>query len=131
MKIFKRLFTRISIDRGQGGFTLLEGLVSIGLLGGVLLVMILAMAGGALAVGENAGAITAQEIARSQMEYVKSLDYDSGASTYPAVSTPDGYSVSVAVVSVPSTNSNIQKVTAAISCNGAVVMTVSDYKVNR
>jgi type II secretory pathway pseudopilin PulG len=131
MKIFRRLFKRISVSRGQGGFTLLEGLVAIGILGGGLLVMILAMAGGMLAVGENAEGVTAQEIARSQMEYIKSLAYDSDGSSYTAISVPDDYSVALAVASVPSTNANIQKVTAAISRNGTVVMTVTDYKVNR
>ena len=65
------------------------------------------------------------------MEYIKGCPYDSGATTYPAVDTTDNYSISVGVTSVPDTDANIQKVTANISRNGQLLMTVEDYKVNR
>jgi prepilin-type N-terminal cleavage/methylation domain-containing protein len=128
MNMFKRLFKKM---RGQRGMTLVESLVAIAIMGGVLVVMILAMSGGALAVGENQQEAAAQEIARSQMEYVKSCDYNSVATTYPTVTAPAGYSISVGVTSVPGTNTDIQKVTAGIYRDGSLVMTVSDYKVNR
>ena len=93
--------------------------------------MILAMSGGALAVGENGQEVAVQALARSQMEYIKDYAYNPGATTYPAISAPEGYSISVGVKAVPSTNTDIQKVTANISRNGTLLMTVTDYKVNR
>ena len=97
---------------GERGMTLLEALVSIGILGVVVIMMVFAMSGGAIAVNENEEQMTVQNLARNQMEYIKNLAYDSGASTYPTISTPPEYSITVSVTSVPDTNDNIQKVTS-------------------
>jgi type II secretory pathway pseudopilin PulG len=123
--------SKISRKRGEGGITLVESLVAIAILGGGVLTMILAMSGGALAVGENDREVTAQSLARTQLEYTKNYAYNPGATTYPTISAPAGYSISVGVTTVPNTNTDIQKITANISLNGAVIMTVADYKVNR
>ena len=56
--------------------TLLEGLVAIAILGGGVLTMIFAMSGGALAVKENGEEATLQNLARSQMEYIKNYAYN-------------------------------------------------------
>ena len=111
--------------------SLVEGLVSIGILGGVVLVMIFGMSGGALAVKENGQETTVQNLARTQMEYIKSYPYNPSATTYPTIAVPPEYSIVVTVTSVPDTNTNIQKVTANISRNSKLLMTVSDYKGNR
>jgi uncharacterized 2Fe-2S/4Fe-4S cluster protein (DUF4445 family) len=65
------------------------------------------------------------------MEYIKDLAYNPSATTYPAISAPDGYEISIGVTAVPGTNTDIQKVTANFSREGTVHMTVTDYKVNR
>jgi type II secretory pathway pseudopilin PulG len=129
--MFKRILTQISRCRDQSGMSLLEALISIAMLGGVIMVMVFAMSGGILSVGENAEEVSAQELARSQMEYIKSCAYDPDATTYPTVTVPADYSISVGVESVPDTNTDIQKITANISRGGEVIMTVTDYKVNR
>jgi hypothetical protein len=117
--------------RGEGGLALVEALVAIAILGGGVLSMVLAMSGGALAVRENDSEVVAQDLARTQLEYVKSCPYDPGATSYPAVAAPPGYGVTVTVTSVPGTGDDIQKVTADITLGGDVIMTVADYKVNR
>jgi hypothetical protein len=89
------------------------------------------MSGGALAIRENGQEVSAQSLARTQMEYIKNYPYDPNATTYPIISVPASYSISVGVTPVPNTNTNIQKVTANISRDGTVIMTVEDYKVNR
>jgi type II secretory pathway pseudopilin PulG len=130
----KRVLTRLGnifLNRGERGVTLVESLVAIALLGGGVLTMILAMSGGALAVQDNDQQTTAQSLARTQLEYTKSYTYAPGAATYPAVSVPDGYGISVGVTAVPSTNSNIQKITVNVTRDSAVIMTTEDYKVNR
>ena len=131
MKFFTRLLKMKPWKSGEKGMTMLEGLVAIGILGGVLMTMIFAMSGGALAVKENGQELTVQNLARNQMEYIKSYPYTVNATTYPKISTPPGYSISVGVKTVPNTNNNIQKVTANISRESTLLMTISDYKVNR
>ncbi len=130
-RIFRKLVKKISLKHGEKGMTLLEGLVSIGILGGVVITFIFAMSGGALAVKENGQELNVQNLARNQMEYIKTCPYNASATTYPKINTPPGYSISVGVKAVPNTNNNIQKVTANISREGALLMTISDYKVNR
>ena len=115
----------------QRGITMLEGLISIGILGAVVMLMIFAMSGGALAVNENSEEMTVQNLAKNQMEYIKNLAYNSEASTYPTISTPPEYSITVSVTSVPDANDNIQKVTADFYRNSELLMTISNYKVNR
>jgi prepilin-type N-terminal cleavage/methylation domain-containing protein len=131
MRKFKGLVKKTLRYRGQRGMTLLETTVAMTILGVSAVVMIVAMSGGMLAVRENKEEVAAQEVARTQMEYIKGCAYNSGATTYPTVSVPAGYSISVGVSSVPSTNSDIQKVTANISRDGMLIMTVTDYKLNR
>ena len=117
--------------RGERGITLVEALVAIAILGGGVLTMVLAMSGGALAVRENGEQVVAQGLARTEMEFIKDYPYDSGASSYPAVPAPPGYGISVGVTGVPGAGVDIQKVTANITRDGEVIMTVEDYKVDR
>lgn len=131
MKIIYKWLGRILLNRDESGITLVEALVAVAILGGGVLTLILAMSGGALAVQENDQEVTAQSLARTQMEYTKDYPYDSGATTYPTVSAPAGYGISVGVTPVPDTDTDIQKVTANITRGGTVIMTVEDYKVNR
>lgn len=122
---------KIFTGRAETGLTLLESLVAIAILGGAVLTLILTMSGGALAVQENDHRVTAQGLARTQIEYTKSYAYDPDATTYPVISTPDSYGVTVNVTAVPDADSNIQKITANVTLNGTVILTTEDYKVNR
>ena len=131
MEMLKELYKKTRQPSGEKGITMLEGLICIAILGGVVIIMMFAMSGGALAVNENDEEMVVQNLARNQMEYIKNLAYDSEATTYPTISTPPEYGITVSVTSVPDTNDNIQKVTANFSRNDELLMTVSDYKVNR
>ena len=122
---------KYSLLREERGMTLVEALMTIAIIGVVLVTFATGMSSGAIAVRENDQEVTVQSLARTQMEYIKGYPYDSGASTYPTVSTPAGYSISVAVTATPDADSNIQKVTANISRDGQLLLTVEDYKVNR
>ncbi len=131
MNLLTGLKKKMQWKSGQKGLTMLEGLISIGILGAVVILMIFAMSGGALAVNENSEEMTVQSLARNQMEYIKNLAYNSEASTYPTINTPPEYSITVSVTSVPDTNDNIQKVTANFYRNSELLMTISDYKGDR
>ena len=130
----KRVLIRLGkslFNRDERGITLVESIVAIAILGGGVLTLVLTMSGGALAVRENDQQAIAQGLARTQLEYVKNCPYEPGASTYPAVSVPDGYGIAVGVTTVPGGGTDIQKITANVTRDGAVIMTAADYKVNR
>ena len=119
------------ISRGEKGVTLVESLVAIGILGGGVMTLILAMSGGALAIQENDQQAVAQSLARTQIEYIKNYPFDKNATTYPSVSTPEGYGISVEVKEPTDGDNNIQKITAIITRGSAVILTAEDYKVDR
>jgi Tfp pilus assembly protein PilV len=128
MMKLKKWLSRLLKARSESGVSLVEAAVALAILGGGVLTMILSISGGALAVQENDQEVVAQSLARTQMEYIKNADY---AVAYSTVSAPAGYGIAVGVSAVPGGNANIQKITVNISLDGAVIMTVVNYKVNR
>ena len=122
---------KLKVFKDEKGLTLVEALVTVAIVGVVLVTFAVALSTGSLAVQESDQEVTVQSLARSQLEYIKGYPYDPNATTYPTISTTDNYSISVGVTHVTNTNNNIQKVTANISRDGQVLLTVEDYKVNR
>jgi prepilin-type N-terminal cleavage/methylation domain-containing protein len=124
---------KLIVFKDEKGLTLVESLVTVAVVGIVIVAFTVALSTGSLAVSKSDQEVTAQSLAQTQMEYIKGYPYDPAATTYPTVSTTGNYSISVAVarVSDPDADNNIQKVTANISRDGQVLLTVEDYKVNR
>ena len=115
----------------EKGLGLVESLAAVAILGVAVVAFVAALSTGSLAVREGDQEAVAQSLARTQLEYVKSYTYDPEATTYPAVDTPEGYTVSVEVSSIPDTDTDIQKITVTISRDGDDILIVEDYKVNR
>jgi prepilin-type N-terminal cleavage/methylation domain-containing protein len=118
----------IKAFKDERGLTLVESLVTIAIVGVVLTTFAVALSTGSMAVSESDQQVTVQSLARNQMEYTKGYPYNPAATTYPTVNTVENYSISVAVAQV---EVNLQKVTASISKEGQVLLSVDDYKVNR
>ncbi len=127
----RRLALLINPARGQKGLGLVETLVAVAILGTSVVAFVVALSAGSIAVTEQDEEVVAQGLAQAQLEYIKSYVYDAGVSTYPAIAAPEGYTISVAVSSVPNTDADIQKITASILRGGENVLTVENYKVNR
>ena len=127
----ERWLSKLNLIRGEEGFSLVESLVAVAIMGTAVVTLVIALATGSIAISENDREVVVQSLARSQLEYTKGYTYDPDATTYPTVTAPAGYSVSVAVSSVPDADTDIQKITANISRDGTLIMTVEDYKVNR
>ncbi len=129
------------------GFSLIEVLIALALLGiiGVAFLSGLATASKALFIADER--TTAESLARSQMEYVKNCSYEYGASpSYEQVDveslTHPGYFISVdappidpdtgAALANPGDDEGIQKITVTIEHpDGDEVITLDGYKVNR
>jgi len=76
---------------------------------------------------------TAKNLAESQMEYVKSLAYESSG-TYPAGAVPveyPNYSAAVTSASITDRDTNIQRITITISHGGVQVLALEGFKAHR
>jgi len=90
-----------------------------------------ALSTGSLAVRRIDRRVTAENLARAQLEYTKSLPYKVAPASYDIITPlPDGYSVT-AVGSVLAGRVDIQKVTVTVVHNGETAVVLEDYKVNR
>jgi len=112
----------------QRGVGLVESLVAVAILGVAVVAFVMALSVGTVAVGECNQQIVVQSLMRTQLEYIKSCDYDT---TYSIVGAPGGYDISVEVDSIPDADDEIQKITVTISFEGENILSVEDYKVNR
>jgi Tfp pilus assembly protein PilV len=121
----------LTFSSREKGASLVEALVTIAILGVVVVSFVAAMSTGALAAGQSNEEAVAQGLVRTQLENTKSQAYVPGAATYPTVTTPAGYAISVAVATTPDNNANIQKVTVTVTRGSRTVANVVDYKVNR
>jgi type II secretory pathway pseudopilin PulG len=117
--------------RGQSGIGLVETLVAVAILGTAVVAFATALSAGSIAVGEHDGEAIAQGLAQSQIEYTKSYAYNPGATIYPLLAAPEGYSLSVNVSAVPDADADIQKITVTVNRGDDEIIRVEDYKVNR
>jgi len=137
----KRLFRVAKKLRGnESGVTLLETLVALAVLGLVAVAFLNGLTTAAQATIIADKQATAESLARSQMEYIKTLPYDDYATEYPLAPIPDeyedeGYSATIVVEPLPDPNDGtldgIQKITVTVKRNNKEVLTVEDYKVDR
>ena len=115
-------------ERGLG---VVESLAAVAILAAAVIAFVVALSTGSIAVREVDQEVITQSLVRTQLEYIKGYPYVPGATTYPKVDTPEGYTISVKVSSIPDTNIDIQKITVTILQEGADILTIDDYKVNR
>jgi type II secretory pathway pseudopilin PulG len=122
----------------QGGFTVLEALLALGLVG-IIFVGIL----GALGTSSKATLIddeqtTADNLAESQLEHLRNQAYDSSSSPpqYSLISgVPAGYSISLAVTRLDpegdgaGDDDGLQKVVVTVQHRSRTVATLEAYKV--
>ena len=115
----------------QEGVGLVETLVAVAVLSVTLVVLLTAISTGSTGVATTEEQVTAQNLARSQLEYTKSQAYQAAPATYATVTPPAGYAVSAVAASIPGADSAIQEITVTVTRAGDTLTTVEDYKVNR
>ncbi len=120
-----------NLIRKQRGSSMPETLVGMGILGIVGVCFLTSLTTGIHAVGTVDAQATAQLLAQVQMEDTKNQDYLVAPTTYPTtVNAPDGYSVTVAALSLPDADDDIQKIEVTVRHEGRVLIVLEDYKVN-
>jgi type II secretory pathway pseudopilin PulG len=117
--------------KNQAGIGLVETLVAVAVLGTSVVAFVYGLSAGSIAVKEQDNTASTQRMAQTQMEYIRSYPYIVGALTYPELTAPQDYNISVTVNNVPGADSNIQKITVTVTREGAATATFEGYKVNR
>jgi type II secretory pathway pseudopilin PulG len=117
--------------RDERGIGLAESLVAIAIIGITVVTFITSLSTGVLAVREFGQEAVAQQLARTQLEYLKSCSYDETGLDYPLVDTPSGYTISLEIDSSIYADSDIQELTVIIYDDSEPILTVAAYKVKR
>lgn len=118
--------------RGEKGIALVEALIAVAILGLALTALLSAVSTGSMAVSRTEERVTAENLARSQLEYTKSQAYLPLPASYATVTPyPDDYAVAVTADLVPGGDGDIEKITVTVSRAGNELLVVEDYKVYR
>jgi len=124
-----------SIYRQEKGTSLLETLLALAITGVVAVTFLSGLATGSRASITSDEQITGECLARSQVEYVKNLLYQPGATEYPVspdLIIPVGWSVLPAsAVALDTPENGRQRITVTVQRNGATIFTMSAYKIDR
>lgn len=115
------------MKKGEKGFSIIEVLIAIAILGIVGVGMLSGLSGSSTATLVTDNRETAKNLAEAQMEYVKNQAY---APSYAAAPIPAEYvNYSATINAVYLQDADIQKVTVAIKHQGDSVLSLEGYKV--
>jgi type II secretory pathway pseudopilin PulG len=118
--------------RGQSGLVLIETLVALAIMSLVGLALLSGLITSSKATMTAREQAIAESLARSQLEYIKSLGYLSTYAIDPSIIMANGWAIPSSVVElVHDTDDGIQKITITPEYYGKQVLSISMYKVNR
>ena len=120
----------------EKGFSLIEVILAIALLGVVAIAFLSALAGGSKAIFIADERATAESLARAQMEYVRNQEYDAENKppVYAKIPVPDGYDIDLIPVRLDpngdgtDTDDGIQSISVLIKHHGKEIFTLEGYR---
>jgi len=120
---------RKACQGSSGGFTLIEVLIAMALIGIIAIAFLSALSTASMALITADERATAESLARSQMEFVKNqpyIDYsESGHDDYDLITPPQGYEIELLVDTV---ETGLQRITVIIKHDDEEVITLEGYK---
>jgi len=111
----------------ERGLSLLETTIALAVLGVVAIVILSALITGAKASNTAWEQATAESLTRSEIEYIKSLDYQATYDVEPLLSMPVGWEI-LEPISVELVADSLQKIIITIKREGKTVLSVVTYK---
>lgn len=130
--VIRRMGRKIPERSGEKGASLVESLIAIAILAIAVTTFLAAFSSGSLAVGKADKRVTAETLARSQLEYAKSQTYVVAPVSYDVISPlPAGYSISSDATSITGRDENLQRITVTVERDGKVLLALEDFKLNR
>jgi type II secretory pathway pseudopilin PulG len=143
----KRRAVKPTAFMDERGESLVEILVSVVIMAVVITAFLAALSTGVSNVAIVRKRVTAENLARAQLEHIKNYPYEVGAETYPIVEQPEYYTTTIDISywdkeeETFTTDQDadfegcggcgMQWITVTVSYDGKPVFTVADYKLNR
>lgn len=128
----RRLMGKRSAFSGEAGVTLVEVLIAVAILSVAITGLVAAFSTGSLSIRKTDRLITAESLARSQLEFTKSQTYLAAPSSYATVTpVPLGYSISSDATSISGRDANVQKITVTVQYEGDVLLALEGFKLDR
>lgn len=116
---------------GERGAGLVEVLVAIAITGTAVVWLLAALSTGSIGVSTTDEQVTAEQLARSQLEDTKSQPYDAVPASYPTVTPVSGYVIAVDAAAIPQGDGSIQLVTVTVTKDTQTLTVLEGYKVDR
>lgn len=117
--------------RSQRGFLMIETMLAVAIVGTAMLAVVSAFSTASRTSSFVEDTTTAEWLATSQIEVIRTTAFVLTPGTYPAVSAPAGFAVANTTSAITGGDQNIQTVTVTVTKAGEVVYTTSTVKVNR
>jgi hypothetical protein len=119
------------VRSGEGGAGLVEVLVAIGITGIAVVGLLAAVSTGSLGVSTTDERASAENLARSQLEFTKSEPFDPVPATYATIAPPSGYAIGVTAQAIPGGDIAVQLITVTVSRGAETLTVLEGYKVDR
>lgn len=115
----------------QGGFVMIEMMLAVAIVGTAMLAVVHAFSTSSRTADFVDTTTTAEWIATSQIEFIRTAAFVPTPGTYTSVSVPSGYAIANTTSAVTGGDANIQIVDVTVSRSGVIVYNTSTVKVNR